>query len=71
MDLLKQTFESFNPNFETIRKYTIKLGHREYETTNKDAAFLFTHAFGQRAGFNMSSAPYSGSPINSVVNVKQ
>lgn len=71
MDLLKQTFESFNPNFEKLTKYTIRLGHREYETTNKDAAFVFTHAFGKRAGFNMSSAPYSGQAINSVVNTKQ
>lgn len=59
-----------------MRKYTIKLGYREWETTNLHEYARFVFSFIKRdksksEPFKVSSAPYSGSPINTVVNVKQ
>lgn len=82
MDLFREIADMINPvkNAQILNEvqhgqhlYTIKLGFREWETTNNDNAWLFTKSFkGENAEpFKMSSAPYSGSPINTVVNVKQ
>lgn len=83
MDLFREIADMINPvknaqilneieqDLKTKRLFTMKLGEREYQTTNSREAFLFSHSFGKRAGFSMSSKPYAGAEINSVVNTKQ
>lgn len=88
MDLFREIADMINPvknaqilneiehGFNPLRKYTIKLGTREWETTvfRECARFVFAFIKDEETPsepFKLSSAPYSGSPINTVVNVKQ
>lgn len=85
MDLFEIFSDALNPvkNAQILNEvthgqhlYTITLGSREWQTTNLYEHYRFIFSFIKRPKsksepFKVSSAPYSGSPINSVVNVKQ
>jgi hypothetical protein len=82
MDLFREIADMINPvqNAQILaeiergqHKYTMTLGRREYETTNSDAAWSFVNSFKGKDSepFKMSSKPYAGAEINSVVNTKQ
>ena len=85
MDLFEIFSDAVNPvkNAQILNEvthgqhlYTITLGSREWQTTNLHEYGRFVFAFSNKSEsktepFKVSSAPYSGSPINSVVNTKQ
>jgi hypothetical protein len=57
-----------------MNKYTIKLGKKQWETTNfhECVRFVFSFSKGQvteYSAFKMSSAPHSGAEIPTVINV--
>lgn len=56
-----------------MKKYTIRLGSRQWECTDFHNTWRFIFAFpsDKSEAFNLTSAPYSGKEINTVVNVKQ
>lgn len=59
-----------------MNKYTIRLGSRQWETTTFRECARFVFAFikdeaKENEAFKVSSKPYSGKEINTVVNVKQ